>query len=176
MRRTRPNLLRSFSLLAAVTASLACGSALAQWQWLDSTGRKVFSDTPPPVGVPDKNILKRPNLRAAPAPEAAAPASPETGSAGTPAPNTRDEQLEARKKQAEAEEAAKKKAEADKVAQARAANCERARRAKATLDSGVRIAITNTKGEREVMDDKGRAAEAQRLDDIIRSDCGSAGQ
>lgn len=90
----------------------------------------------------------------------------------------RDEQLEAKKKQAEkqAQEAAqaKKKAEDDRIASARAGNCERAKRAKATLDSGVRIATTNAKGEREIMDDKARAAELQRIDGVIRSDCGPA--
>lgn len=90
----------------------------------------------------------------------------------------RDEQLESKKKQAEkqAQEAAqaKKKAEDDRIAAVRAGNCERAKRAKATLDSGVRIATTNAKGEREIMDDKARAAELQRIDGVIRSDCGPA--
>ena len=40
-----------------------------------------------------------------------------------------------------------------------------------TLDSGVRIARTNEKGEREFMDDAARAAEAKRTQDIIASDC-----
>jgi membrane protein involved in colicin uptake len=86
----------------------------------------------------------------------------------------RDEQLEARKKQAEEAEQAKKKAEEERQAKARAENCERAKRAKATLDSGIRIATTNAKGEREIMDDSGRAAEAKRLDDLIRTDCAAS--
>ena len=71
-----------------------------------------------------------------------------------------------------AAEQAKKKAELDKIAKIRADNCDRAKRAKATLDSGIRIATTNAKGEREVMDDKARADEGKRLDEVIRSDCG----
>ena len=40
---------------------LACSSAaMAQWQWIDGTGRKVFSDTPPPASIPDKSILRKP--------------------------------------------------------------------------------------------------------------------
>jgi hypothetical protein len=58
------------------------------------------------------------------------------------------------------------------VAKARAENCERAKRAKATLDTGIRIATTNAKGEREIMDDKARGDEARRMDETIRSDCG----
>jgi hypothetical protein len=34
------------------------------------------------------------------------------------------------------------------------------------------LATTNAKGEREILDDAGRAAEAKRLDGIIRADCG----
>lgn len=168
---------RKFAL-AALTV-LACSSAPAQWLWIDASGNKVFSDTAPAPEVPDKNILKRPGMRSGPAavdaetpvatPQVAAPLSPSKPSGSDPA-------LEAKKKQAEEAEQAKKKAEAEKIAKARAENCERAQRAKATLDSGVRIATTNAKGEREIMDDKARTAETQRINEIIRADCGPAPQ
>jgi len=150
---------------------LLCGSVWAQWQWVDETGRRVFSDTPPPLSVPDKNILKRPGSHTQPTvvpeptPAAAEPLA-------IPKPSGRDSALEARKKQAEEAEQAKKKAEAERQAKLRAENCERAQRAKATLDSGMRLATTNAKGEREILDDTGRAAEAKRLEGIISSDCG----
>lgn len=154
---------------------------MAQWLWIDSAGNKVFSDTAPPPGTPDKHILRKPGGRVEHKPaEPAAAAAPASGvpAAGTPAPKVsgKDEQLEAKKKQTEkqAEEAAqaKKKAEAEQMARTRADNCERAKRAKATLDSGTRIATTNAKGEREFLDDKARGAEARRIDEVIRSDCG----
>lgn len=157
----------------AVLAVLGNVPAMAQWQWIDGTGSRVFSDTPPPAGTPDKNILKRPGAVrvVTPAPTASSGA----GSAGmtvTAKPAAKDNELETRKKQVEEAEQAKKKAEQDKMAKARAENCDRAKRAKATLDSGIRIATTNAKGEREIMDDKGRADEGKRLDAVIRSDCG----
>ncbi len=165
---------RSFAFV--LVTLLACGSAMAQWQWVDSTGRKVFSDTPPPPGTPEKNIIKAPGSRSAAAPRvavaASAPVQGTATAAAAPKPSGRDEQLEAKKKQAEEAELAKKKAEADRVAKARAENCERAKRAKATLDTGIRIATTNAKGEREIMDDKARGDEARRMDETIRSDCG----
>ena len=40
-----------------------------------------------------------------------------------------------------------------------------------SLDSGVRIARTNEKGEREVLSDTARAAETQRTREVIASDC-----
>jgi hypothetical protein len=165
--------------LLLVASALCCSAAFAQWQWVDSAGRKVFSDTPPPASVPDKNILKRPGPPSAQplTTETSAPAATaSTATAAAPKLSGRDEQLEARKKQAEAEEQAKKKAEEEKVAKVRQDNCERAKRNKATMDSGIRIATTNAKGEREIMDDKARAAENQRLNAIIQSDCGAGVQ
>lgn len=152
-------------------ASLLCGSAWAQWQWVDETGRRVFSDTAPPLSVPDKNIIKRPGLHAQPTATpvpAPAPAEP----VAAPKLSGRDSALEARKKQAEEAEQAKKKADAERQAKLRTENCERAQRAKATLDSGMRLATTNVKGEREILDDAGRAAEVKRLEGIISADCG----
>lgn len=183
-RHTPPPFWRVLAFAAA--AVLFSGSAWAQWVWVDSSGNKVFSDTAPPPGTPEKNILRTPGATrqtapASPAPTGADPAAggqPAAQAADAPKVTGRDEQLEAKKKQAEkqAQEAAqaKKKAEDDRIAAARASNCERAKRAKATMDSGVRIATTNAKGEREIMDDKARAAELQRIDGVIRSDCGPA--
>lgn len=36
----------------------------------------------------------------------------------------------------------------------------------------MRIATVNAKGEREILDDKARAAETKRVDDMMRSNCG----
>lgn len=153
--------------------ALTSGWAVAQWQWVDDTGRKVFSDTPPPSSVPDQQILKRPGPRSA-SPATAASGAPDTQPAVSPATPrlpARDESLEARKKQAEEAEQAKKKADEDRLIKARADSCDRAKRAKATLNSGLRMATTNAKGEREIMDDKAIAQESQRIDDIMRADC-----
>lgn len=161
---------------ACLTALLLASSpwALAQWQWIDNTGRKVFSDTAPPLGIPEKNILRSPTGAHAPSPFAAAPAPAAAASqpGSTPRLQARDEELEARKKQAEDTEQARRKAEEQKVAKGRAESCERARKAKGVMESGARLATTNAKGEREIMDDKARAVETRRMDDIIRADCG----
>jgi len=61
----------------------------------------------------------------------------------------------------------------DKLAKARQDNCERAKRSKMTLESGARMATTNAKGEREIMDDAARATEVKRINEIIQSNCGS---
>ncbi len=174
------NPLRSPLLRAFALAAIGCtvtGWAHAQWQWIDGTGSRVFSDTPPPAGTPDKNIIKRPGPArlpvAAPTPTASSPMVSATSASLAPTKAAgKDGELEARKKQAEEAEVAKKKAEHEKALKARAENCERSKRAKATIDSGVRIAITNAKGETEFLDDKARAAEGQRIEGLIKSECG----
>ncbi len=160
-------------------ACLMSVSAIAQWQWIDKDGRKVFSDRAPPADTPDKNILKQPAGRshssdlpaAAVVPAADAGAAAPQPAAVAPKLGGKDKELEEKKKQAEDAEAGKKKAEEQKIAKAKADNCMRARQSKASLDSGMRIARTNDKGEREFMDDNARAAETQRVQSIINSDC-----
>jgi hypothetical protein len=173
------------NLLRATLLALACALpvlSLAQWQWIDKDGRKVFSDQSPPADIPAKNILRRPGSRAAPletASEASAAASgaSQAAKAAPAAPKLtgKDKDLQEKKKQAESADAAKKKALEEEVSKLKADNCERAKRSKTTFDSGVRVARMNDKGEREYMDDAARAAETKRLEGIIASDCKAAG-
>ena len=165
----------SFVALACLTFSAV---ALAQWQWMGKDGRKVFSDRPPPPEIQDKDILKRPtgSVRAVatPSPEAGKPmlsASAPSPKASGPKLSGKDAELEAKKKKADDEETAKKKAEADKVAASKAENCTRAKSGLATLQSGVRIASVDAKGERVVMDDSARALETKRTQEVISSSC-----
>lgn len=170
------------TLILAIAGATFTLTALAQWQWIDKDGRKVFSDRSPPSDIHEKDILKRPGgasrtaaVTAAPNDGTAVPAvvaaSAPASQASAPKLSGKDTQLEAKKKQAEDAEAASKKVEEEKVAAAKTENCGRAKRGVASFDSGVRIATTNAKGEREIMDDKSRAAETMRLKDIVAADC-----
>ena len=168
------------TLALGACACLGTTSAMAQWQWIEKNGSKVFSDRPPPLDIPEKSILKQPAGSRAKAAEAVAPASSEAAApnatatpAAPAAPKASgvDKELEAKKKQAEAAEEARKKAEDAKQAKLRTDNCARARQGKSTIDSGVRIAQTNAQGERFILDDAARAAEGKRIDAIIASDC-----
>jgi hypothetical protein len=177
------SLLKIACLFAALGLGLA-STAHAQWGWTDKDGRRIFSDQGPGSEVPDKSIFKRPGGAKAQAaavakagePEAAASApagaaSAAKASASAPKPTGKDSELEKKKKEAETAEAAKKKTEADKFASQQAENCERAKKAKTTYGSGIRIATTNAKGEREIMSDTDRAAESKRIDAVIAADC-----
>ena len=161
-------------LVLALVSGLFSVTALAQWRWVDKDGRTVYSDRSPPPEILDKNILKRPGgMRPAPfstGPDNAPAATP-PAKASAPVLSGKDPQLEARKKQAEDAEAAKKKAEEDALAAKRADNCDRAKKGLATVQSGMRMAVTNAKGEREIMDDAARAAETKRLQGVTDTDC-----
>lgn len=156
--------------LALLGSSLAFPAA-AQWKWRDKNNQVQYSDLPPPLGTPDKDILQRPlgaNVRLAPignAPAAGASAAPLL------APRASDAELEAKRRKAEQEVADKKKAEDTAAAAVRADNCNRAKSEMRTLDSGIRLTRSNDKGEIEYLDDAARAREAQRSRDLIASQC-----
>jgi hypothetical protein len=170
-----------------VLLALACSAPLvasAQWVWQGNDGRKVFSDRPPPADVPANRILKQPGQRGGAAGLAAGTATMDGGTvnevatapaaapaAAAPKLAGKDKDLEEKRKQLAAAEAEKKKAAEEQYAQQRADNCKRARTAKATYESGIRVARTNDKGEREILDDKDREADIKRLDSIIGRDC-----
>jgi len=164
--------MKSLRLIFLAAACALPAVALAQWQWVDKDGRKVFSDQPPPPDVPAANILKQPGVRGTSG-AAAAPAAAPVAAAQPAVPKLsgKDKALEDKKKQAEAAEAEKKKAQEEEMHAQRQDNCNRARQAKAQYDSGVRIARMNSKGEREFVDDAQRASETKRLEGVIARDC-----
>lgn len=167
--------MRTVVALLLIVGTAVSMQAQAQWMWRDAQGRPVFSDRPPPADIADRNILKRPSNAARPtAPAAAASgaaaAAPRASEPATP--DGQDQELEQRRQQAEAADAARQKAAQEELARVRTDNCQRARQARANLDSGMRIARTNTQGEREFLDDAQRAAETRRAQDIIARDCG----
>lgn len=166
--RARMPLWHRLVLLLLIAAPLA---ADAQWVWRDKEGRVNASDRPPPSSVPDKDITSRPvESRRALLPQAAASAA-SAAAAADAAVRPLEAEVQARRRATEQEQAAKTKADDDKLAANRAENCRRARNHAAALDSGQRLARMNDKGEREVLDDKGRADEMRRAREVIASDC-----
>lgn len=169
------------ALVAAAASAFLAMPADAQWKWKDKSGRVQYSDLPPPQGTPDADVLSRPggNARrmtpASPAALAAAglAASAAPASASSPAlqPKLADPELEAKRRIAEQDQQKKVKELEVKVAQARAENCSRAKNQLLSIDSGMRMARMNDKGEREFLDDAQRAAERRRTQDAIASDC-----
>ena len=153
-------------LALALGASSAAVLAQARFEWIDNTsGQKVFSDRPPPGGQESvRNFVDHaPGTRVT---REQAPAA--AGAASAPGV---DKALEARKREAEEAEAAQQReAERQRAAQ-RADNCKRAREARNSLESGMRMARLNEKGEREILTDEMRAAESERVRAIIEENC-----
>ena len=162
--------------LSVIAVSILLGATLsfpaaAQWKWRDKAGQIQYSDLPPPPGVADKDILQRPfgslhQKMSAPGEAASAASAPALAPV-----KAVDPELEAKRRKVDDEKAAKAKAEEEKITAMRAENCTRAKSHLRSLEDGIRIARTNDKGEREILDDKGRAEETQRVRDIIASDC-----
>jgi hypothetical protein len=170
------NLLRVLVLGLAIVPAVCA----AQWRWVDKGGRTVFSDQPPPTDIPAANVVSQPKGRspsspAQPVAAASAPAKTPSLAASAAKLSAKDKDLQDKKKQAEAAETEKRKAQEEEAERLRAENCVRSQRAKATLDSGMRVAVTNKKGEQEILDDAARAAETRRLQAIIEKDCKPAG-
>ena len=168
--------MKTLQKLLFVALAGLCLSASAQWQWIDKDGRKVFSDRAPPPDILEKNIVKRPSSRvpavtmpAEATEEAALPAA--AGSAPAGKPSGLDKELEAKKKQALDAEQAKRKQAEELATKTKIENCARAKQAKVTFDSGVRVGRVNAAGEREIMDEAARAEEIKRIQGIIARDC-----
>lgn len=166
-----------FTLVLLCASSLFSANALAQWQWIDAQGRKVFSDLPPPMQVPADHIVKQPSgAKAAAAAPAARPSAAAPAPASAPRSTGIDQDLQTRKTAEDAEKARREQAQAEalakKQAQARQDNCARAKTAQMALADGRLLSYTNPQGERVFMDDTARAAERQRVQEAITSECG----
>ncbi|MCH7345776.1 DUF4124 domain-containing protein [Pelomonas sp. CA6] len=171
-RTHRPSLRVLTPALLLVAMALAAGSAhaQAQWKWRDAQGRVQYSDRPPPPEVQDKDILVRPvsqPARVVVSPVGAATPKPASAPASSARPG---EDLSSRDRVAQ-QEAAKQREEERKAAELRAENCRRAQAQLRMLEEGVRLARTNDKGEREILDDQQRVDETRRVKAVIAAEC-----
>jgi hypothetical protein len=168
--------------LVACLLALAAAGAQAQplWKWRDAAGQLHVSDTAPPAGTPAKNIISGPAGGVAPTltPATASTATTVAAPAANGAASGAETALDKKKKAADKERADKEKADRAAVDAKNAAirqdNCSRAQSARATIQSGQRMARTNANGEREILDDAGRAEELKHTQDAIASNCGAA--
>ena len=146
--------MRTASLLLMLLLAPAC---LAQiYSWRDAEGKMHYSDQPP-VGVANTRKVE-PNL---------APAEDSDKARQRLA----KEQMDFRKRQLEAGESAVKAERAQKEAAERQENCKQAKSYLQALESGERIARSNDKGEREFLDDQGRAQETISARRAVAASC-----
>lgn len=151
-----------FSLGIAATTALLPVHAQT-YQWKDSSGRTIISDTPQPGAGKAARVIggstpsfssEKPADKTAEAPK-----------------TTAEKDLEFKKRQQEAREKTEKDAKEQKAAADRQDNCERARRNMAALESKQPMATYDDKGERKVMDDSQRQLEMERIRQIVAESC-----
>ena len=152
--------------LLCSTAALPASAANA-WVWTDGNGRRVYSDTPPPANISDKQILQRPGLVPPPPPVAPSPATKPMGERLPKANATEDPKA---KPPAQTDEASRKAIET-KNAEIRAENCKRARASLNTINSGRRLVTTNEQGQQVPLTANDKAEETARLERIIEENC-----
>lgn len=159
------------ALLVSLGAVAQTAALPPAWKWRDAAGQVHISDLPPPLTIPNKDILDRPPLQRKVAAAAAATAASEASPAIANTGPKSDPELDARRKRAADEQSAQVRQQQDRDVVVRADNCARAKTALAGMADGQRMTRTNAKGEREVLDDKERAEEMQRARTVISSDC-----
>jgi hypothetical protein len=151
-------------LLAALTAlaGLAfAGAALAQqYKWVDQNGKVQYGDAPPP-GVKAQR-LKPPT--SGPAPAAAAKPDDKAGKGLSP-------EAAFRKRQEDAEKDRQKQAQDEQAETARRENCARAKEQLRQLETGQRIARTDSKGERYFLDESQTAQELAKARQSVQQWC-----
>jgi hypothetical protein len=153
--------LLNFTLGIALTVTLSNATAQT-YQWKDSSGRTVVSDTPPPGAVKESARTIGGN----------APTATTTNAKPADAPKTiAEKDLEFKKRQQESAEKAGKDAKEAAANAERRDNCERAKRQLALIESGQRIATTDEKGERRIMEDAERAQEMARAQKFASESC-----
>jgi hypothetical protein len=168
--------MRHKPLFVTLIGLVLAASAQAQWKWKDAKGNVQYSDRPPPIGTPDKDILQRPagamrSVVVVPAGQPASAAASAPPRAAASAPTKAEREAAARQKQEEEREQNKQKEEERRLAEQRRENCSRAQSSLRELQSGIRITRTNEQGERVYMDDVQRRAEVERARQVITSEC-----
>ena len=151
---------RALILAAGVAVTVVATAAHAQtYQYKDSRGRTVISDTPPPASAQGARTVGGNPAEAAASKPGDAPKTPA------------EKEMEFRKRQQEAREKADKDAKEQAAAAQKRENCERARMQAAALESGRRMLVPDGKGGETLMDDSARAGEVERAQRVIAESC-----
>jgi hypothetical protein len=163
-------LVRALALGALALAALSA-SAQSIWKWRDANGTVQVSDHPPPPGTPPQNILSRPG--GSPAPVAMPEEAPASGAAAPAAAGHGSEDALSRKKaELEKQKADQAKAQQDAAQRAqREQQCHAAQEQLRALQSGQRLTRMNAQGEREFIDDAGRAQMEQQATAVAAQAC-----
>ena len=125
------------------------------YQWQDENNRTVISDLPPSGKVRQQRKIET-----------------ETPAANASTGKTMaDREMEFRKRQKDSREAAEKAEKEQRMNVQRKEDCEASRRALQVLESGERLALRDSKGERYFIDDAQRAQEIAKAREAVQVLC-----
>lgn len=155
-----------YSPLLLLTLASSIVFAGQVYEWTDANGKRHFSDTPP-AGVEAKATGIRTGPRTSSTPPAGGAAQSTADAPTTWAEKNADF---AKRKTEAAENTAKANEEAEQARRKKEA-CEQASAQLKLLESGGRVQRINSAGEREVLDDAGRAEEMARSRDVMKRAC-----
>ena len=156
-------------ILAIALLATTLGVGAETYQWKDSNGQTVVSDTPPPSSAKNRRSLggaqpavvsEKPVEK--PADGAKAPEGPKT---------TAEKDLEFKKRQQEAKEKADKQAKEQTAEAEKRDNCERAKRNLTALENNQPMVTLDENGQRKVMDTTLREQEMERARRVIAEAC-----
>jgi Domain of unknown function (DUF4124) len=154
--------LKSLIPCAVMLVSLCMtGAAMAQFKWKDGNGRWVYSDQPPPSNA----------VAAAPFSGDALPKSLNNKSAAPSKSGKDDKDLAAKRTELDKQAALKTKQEKQETDQKIQASCEKDKASLATIQSGVRVKMTESNGDFKVLNDSERQAQIAELQKGIASNC-----
>jgi hypothetical protein len=142
-------------LLTAASVLFALAAQAQIYQWQDENNRTVISDLPPSGKVRQQRKIET-----------------ETPTANAPTGKTMaDREMEFRKRQKDSREAAEKAEKEQRMDVQRKEDCEASRRALQVLESGERLALRDSKGERYFIDDAQRAQEIAKVREAVQVHC-----
>ncbi len=154
-----------FALFCLSTAAALTAQAQT-YQWKDSSGRTVISDTPPPGSARDAR-----GIGLSPPPSSSAPKA-DAGKAADAPKTTAEKDMEFRKRQQEAREKAEKSEKEAAAAAQKRDNCERARNQLSKLESGNhRMVVPDGKGGEVFVEGAVKDSEMERARKIIAESC-----
>ncbi len=144
------------------------------YQWKDSSGKTVISDTPPPGSAKGSRSIgaKQPAVVTGSAENATENGTAEKAKAASSEPQTvAEKELDFRKRQQEAREKAEKEEKEAAAARQKRETCERARNNYRMLQSDTPISQADSKGNLQTMDAARRSQELERTRRIMQEAC-----
>lgn len=147
----------AFAVAAAALLLSAIPAAAALYKWVDANGRVTYSDQPPPANVKAETV-----------------SAPTSATNPDAVKEMASQELDLKKRQVQRAEEQKRAAQARIDEANRQQFCVEARSQIRMYDSDLLLRRVNEQGEPVYMDESMKRKEKERLEAIVRDQCGAA--